>query len=89
MVEQQVKELLDQGIIRPSKSPYNSPVWVVPKKMDASGEKKYRVVIDYRKLNTVTVPDRYPIPEINEVLSQLGENKFFTVLDLKSGFHKI
>ncbi|XP_075151143.1 uncharacterized protein LOC142225255 [Haematobia irritans] len=88
-VERQIKELLTQGIIRPSKSPYNSPVWIVPKKMDASGVKKFRVVIDYRKLNMVTVPDRYPIPEINEVLSQLGQNKFFSVIDLKSGFHQI
>lgn len=47
------------------------------------------MVIDYRKLNSVTVPDRYPIPEINEVLSNLGENKYFSVIDLKSGFHQI
>ena len=88
-IEKQVLELLNDGIIRPSKSPYNAPVWIVPKKMDASGEKKYRMVIDYRKLNSITVPDRYPIPEINEVLSNLGENKYFSVIDLKSGFHQI
>lgn len=88
-VESQIRQLLDDGIIRPSRSPYNSPVWVVPKKADSKGNKQYRVVIDYRKLNTVTIADRYPIPDINEVLSQLGRNKFFTVLDLKSGFHQI
>lgn len=59
IVEEEIKKLLDNGTIRPSKSPYNSPIWVVPKKMDASGEKKYRLVIDYRKLNSVTIPDRY------------------------------
>lgn len=47
------------------------------------------MVIDYRKLNSVTIADRYPIPEINEVLSNLGKNKFFSVIDLKSGFHQI
>lgn len=47
------------------------------------------MVIDYRKLNAVTVADRYPIPEINEVLANLGKNKYFTVIDLKSGFHQI
>lgn len=88
-VEKQIKELLGNGIIRPSKSPYNSPIWVVPKKMDASGEKKYRLVIDYRKLNSVTIPDKYPIPEISEVLANLGKNKWFTIIDLKSGFHQI
>lgn len=88
-VESQIEELLSDGIIRPSKSPYNAPVWIVPKKEDASGKKKYRLVIDYRKLNTVTIADRYPIPEINEILANLGQNKFFTILDLKSGFHQI
>lgn len=88
-VEKQIKELLDQGIIRPSRSPYNSPTWIVPKKSDASGKVKYRMVIDYRKLNKETIRDRYPIPEINEILPQIGKNKLFSVLDLKSGFHQI
>jgi len=59
------------------------------KKADASGEKKYRMVIDYRKLNKVTIVDKYPLPDINEVLAQLGNNKIFSVVDLKSGFHQI
>lgn len=88
-VEKQIDELLKQGIIRHSESPYNSPIWVVPKKLDASNNKKYRMVVDYRKLNQVTVADRYPIPEINEVLTQMRNQKLFTVLDLKSGFHQI
>ena len=88
-VEKQINKLLEDGIIRPSRSPYNSPVWIVDKKPDSLGNKQYRLVIDYRKLNLVTVADRYPLPEINEVLSQLGHNKFFSVIDLKSGFHQI
>lgn len=88
-MDKQITELLNDGIIRPSKSPYNSPVWIVNKKEDASGMQKYRMVIDYRKLNTITIADRYPIPEVNEVLYNLGRNKFFTILDLKSGFHQI
>lgn len=88
-VEKQIQEMLHDGIIRPSRSPYNSPVWIVPKKPDAAGNKQYRVVTDYRKLNAVTVADKYPIPDITEVLSQLGNNQFFSVLDLKSGFHQI
>lgn len=88
-VTKQVKELLDNNIVVPSRSPYNSPVWIVPKKSNSSGEKQFRLVIDYRKLNSVTISDRYPIPEINEVLAQLGKSKYFSVLDLKSGFHQI
>lgn len=88
-VEKQVGKLLEDGIIRPSRSPYCSPVWVVAKKPDASGEKKFRMVIDFRKLNKITIPDRYPLPDINYVLMQLKGNRYFSVLDLKSGFHQI
>lgn len=70
-------------------SPYNSPVWIVPNKIDASGEKKFRMVIDYRKLNANIIADKCALPEINEVLAQLRKNKYFTVLDLRSGIHQI
>lgn len=63
-VQKQIQDLLRQGIIRPSNSPWSSPIWVVPKKLDASGEKKWRLVIDYRKLNDKTVDDKYPIPNM-------------------------
>lgn len=88
-VEKQIEKLLADGIIRPSRSPWNSPVWIVPKKMDASGEKKFRLVIDYRKLNEKTISDTYPMPEISNILDQLGGNQYFTTLDLASGFHQI
>ncbi|KAH8295567.1 hypothetical protein KR054_009054 [Drosophila jambulina] len=88
-VENQVDELLREGIIRPSKSPYNSPIWVVPKKPKPNGEKQYRMVIDFKRLNAVTISDTYPIPDITSTLSSLGEAKLFTTLDLTSGFHQI
>lgn len=88
-VSTQINKMLQDGIIRPSRSPYNSPVWIVPKKLDASGQKKYRLVIDYRKLNQKTVSDRYPIPEISTILANLGKMKYFTTIDLASGFHQI
>ena len=58
-------------------------------KMDNRGERKHRLVIDYRKLNSITIADKYPIPNINDTLAQLGGNTFFSVIDLKSGFHQI
>lgn len=88
-VNEQIGKLLKDGIIQPSNSPWNSPVWVVPKKMDASGKKKWRLVIDYRKLNEITIGDVYPLPQINDILDQLGHSKYFTTLDLASGFHQI
>lgn len=88
-VERQIADLLKDGIIRPSRSPYNSPLWIVPKKPGPSGEKKYRIVIDYKRLNSVTIPDAYPIPDINNTLASLGECRYFSTLDLTSGFHQI
>lgn len=57
--------------------------------MDASGVKKYRMVIDYKRLNAVTVSDTYPIPDISNTIANLGNSKFFTTIDLTSGFHNI
>ena len=88
-VSKQINKLLNDGIIRQSRSPYNSPVWIVPKKADASNEKKYRLVIDYRKINAKTISDKYPIPDTTTVLANLGNNTYFTTLDLASGFHQI
>ena len=88
-VENQIKKMLDQNIIEPSNSPWSSPLWVVPKKADASGKQKWRVVVDYRKLNEKTVDDKYPLPNITDLLDKLGKCQYFTTLDLASGFHQI
>lgn len=88
-VQEQISKMLNQGIIRPSTSPWASPIWIVPKKEDASGHKKWRLVVDYRKLNLKTIDDRYPIPNITEILDKLGRCQYFTTLDLASGFHQI
>lgn len=88
-VDKQINKMLEQNIIEPSTSPWNSPVWVVPKKVDASGERKWRLVIDYRKLNEITIGDSFPLPNITDILDQLGHSKYFTTLDLTSGFHQI
>lgn len=88
-IQNQIRKLLDNKIIRPSISPYGAPVWIVPKKLDASGQKKYRMVIDYRKLNEHTIADKYPLPRIDEILENLGKCTYFTTLDLAQGFHQI
>lgn len=88
-IDQQMKELLSSGIVEPSSSPYNSPLWIVPKKPDANGTKRWRMVIDYRALNEKSIADAYPLPNILEILDQLGSAKYFSVFDLASGFHQI
>lgn len=88
-VQRQINKMLEDGIIRPSKSPWSSPIWIVPKKMDATGKQKWRIVVDYRKVNEKTVDDRYPLPNINDILDKLGRCQYFSTLDLASGFHQI
>lgn len=88
-VQEQIGKMLDQGIIRPSNSAWSSPIWVVAKKADASGKTKWRIVVDFRKLNEKTVDDKYPIPNIADVLDKLGNCQYFTTLDLASGFYQV
>ena len=85
----QTERQYNSGIIGDSKSPYNSPLWIVPKKLDASGERKWRVVIDFRALNEKVIGDAYPLPNITDILDHLGNAQYFSVFDLASGFHQV
>jgi len=86
----EIHDLLKDGIIQKSKSPYNNPIWVVDKKgVDESGNRKMRLVLDLCKLNERTIPDRYPMPNISMIPGNLGKARYFTTLDLKSGYHQI
>lgn len=88
-VDRQIQQLLDDSTIWHSRSRYNSPVWIVPKKPKPNMEKEYRLVIDFKRLNYVTIADKYPIPDINATLASLSKAKYFTILYLVSGFHQI
>jgi hypothetical protein len=88
-VQKQTEQMLRDGIIVPSSSPWNSPILVIPKKEDASGKRKWRIVVDFRKLNDVTIGDSFPIPVISEILDALGKSKYFSTIDCASGFLQV
>lgn len=88
-INRQVQELLKGDNIRQSQSPYNTPIWIVPKKSDSQGNKRWRMVLDFRSLNDKTIGDAYPLSNIVDILDQLDNSKYFSVFDLASGFHQI
>ena len=83
-IKRQIQELLQKGHIQPSSSPYGSPIMLVLKK-----DGTWRLFIDYRVLNKITVQNRYPIPRIDDLLDQLKGEKYFSKIDLKSGYHQV
>jgi hypothetical protein len=88
-IDKQIGKLLHKGVTEYSNSLWNSPLLVVPKKGEASGEKKWRLVVDFRNLNEKTVGDAYPLPDITEILDQLGKSEYFSCLDVVIGYHQI
>lgn len=88
-IKNQISKMKDDGLIRPSKSAWNAPLLLVPKKLGPDGKRKWRIVVDFRKLNEVTISDSFPLPNIVDILDQLGHSKYFTTLDLSAGYHQV
>ena len=80
----QLDDLLSKGFIRSSTSPWGAPV-LFAKKADGT----FRLCVDCRKLNQLTVKNKYPLPRIDELFDQLGGSRFFSKIDLRSGYHQL
>jgi hypothetical protein len=83
-IKKQIQELLDEGVIMQRTSPCGSPIVLVPNK-----DGTWHMCVDFRALNKITVKNCYPLPRIDDLLDQLKDAKYFTKLDLRSGYHQI
>lgn len=84
IIEEHVTDMLNRGIIQPSVSPWSSPIILVKKKDGTD-----RFVVDFRRLNSVTRKDSYPLPRIDDALDALNGTKFFSCMDLMSGYWQV
>jgi uncharacterized protein YjhX (UPF0386 family) len=84
MLKAELDSLLEKGFIRPSASPWGSLALFVPKK-----DGTQHLCVDYRALNVVTIKNKYPLPRIDNLMDQLRQAKFFSKIDLRSGYHQM
>lgn len=89
IIKETIDRLLAAGIISPSRSPWSSPVLLVPKSDNPKSATDWRMCIDYRKLNEVTKKEVYAIPRTEDAIDALNGAKYFTTLDLASGYFQI
>lgn len=83
-IDKMIQELLQAGTVQPNSSPYASPVVLVKKK-----DNTWRLCVDYRKLNEMTVKDRFPIPLIEDLMDELGGSCVYSKIDLRAGYHQV
>ncbi|GJT21788.1 putative reverse transcriptase domain-containing protein [Tanacetum coccineum] len=83
-LSKQLQELSEKGFIRPSSSPWGAPVLFMKKK-----DGTFRMCIDYRELNKLTIKNRYPLPRIDDLFNQLQGSSVYSKIDLRSGYHQL
>ncbi|GFV54531.1 retrovirus-related Pol polyprotein from transposon 297 [Trichonephila clavipes] len=84
ILRKEIDDLLEKDIIEECESPYGAPVVLIPKPNN-----QFRLCIDYRKLNEVTVPDTYPLPRMDDLLQEAKHTAYISTIDLKSGYHQV
>lgn len=89
IIDSEINKMIENDIIEPAKSPWSSPLLLVPKHSADGEEKKWRVVIDFRELNEKIVADRFPLTNMTDIIDSLGGAAYFTHLDMSSGYYQV
>ena len=84
-----MNELIDNKMIKPSQSPYNTPVWILPKKFNSHGNGRWRMALDFCKINEKLIGDSYPLQNIIHILDQPGSAQYFPLFNHASRFHQM
>ena len=88
-LKKQIETWLEMGVIEAGSSPWSSPIFAVRKKTANEGEVNLRFVLDFRMLNSLTVKNNFPLPNITANLERLGGGRYFTTLDLTAAYHSV
>lgn len=88
-IEKHVQKLIDLKLVEPCRSPYNSPLHLVKKGIDDKGQIRTRIVMDYRSLNDLTIPEVFPSVQVVDILDQLHGSRYYSSLDLSRGYSQI
>ena len=83
-LKKQLADMLSKGLIRPSASPWESPIIFVDKRDGTT-----RLCVDYRKLNDVTIKNKCPLPKIEDLFDQMNGDRIFSKIDLRTGYHQL
>ena len=88
-IRNQIQEMLDNDIIEPASSEWSSPILMVPKKTKQGEPQKWRLVVDYRKLNLQLIDEKFPLPNITDIFDSLAGAIYFSHLDLAQGYYQV
>ncbi len=89
VMKQEIQKLLDDGVIVESESPWSFPAILIEKKRHPGEDIQYRLVIDYRELNTITKTDYFPLPNIQETIEKLAGSHLFSTMELAAGYFQV
>lgn len=89
LTQTEIEKLMKETVVKKSVSEFCSPIWMVPKKTEAGQPHKYRMVVDFRRLNQSTITETHPMPRLEDILDKAAKSKVFSTIYLHAGYHQV